>query len=192
MKHCFCGNVQMLEDKYLIWKLRTGSPEALGRIYEKYHRTLLTLATALLSDVNTAEDTLHDFFVSFARSGRTLKLDGSLKAYLVTCVANRARDRLRAAKRQPVGLKQADDVGAATGCPVSKAVCSEAMKLVNEALAQLPHEQREAVVLHTRGGMTFRDIAAHQHVPLQTVQSRYRYGLEKLRTLLNGQLSHET
>jgi DNA-directed RNA polymerase specialized sigma24 family protein len=51
-------------------------------------------ATVLLNDVNTAEDIVHDFFVSFAQSGRKLKLDGSLKGYLATCVVNRARDRL--------------------------------------------------------------------------------------------------
>lgn len=179
----------MLEDKRLIRNLRSGSPEALGRIYEKYRAPLLTLATALLNDVNTAEDTLHDFFVSFARTGRTLKLEGSLKAYLATCVANRARDRLRVAKRRPAGLEQAEYMGSTTDCPVSAAVCNEAMRTVNDALSQLPYDQREAVVLHTRGCMSFKTIAAHQHVPIQTVQSRYRYGLEKLRTLLNGQVT---
>lgn len=179
----------MIEDKLLILKLRNGSPEALGRIYEKYRATLLTLATALLNDVNTAEDTVHDFFISFARTSRTLKLEGSLKAYLATCVANRARDRLRAAKRQPVGLEQAEMSSSPADCPVSTAVCNEVLTQLNNALAQLPYEQREAVILHTRGNMRFRTIAAHQHVSIQTVQSRYRYGLEKLRTLLNGQVT---
>jgi RNA polymerase sigma-70 factor (ECF subfamily) len=179
----------MVEDNYLIRQLRNGSPEALGRIYEKYHRFLLTLATALLNDVNTAEDAIHDFFVSFARTGRTLKLEGSLKAYLATCVANRARDRLRAAKRQPAGLERAESIGSTADGPASTAVCNETLRQVNGALAQLPYEQREAVILHTRGGMKFKMIAAHQNVSTQTVQSRYRYGLEKLTTLLNGQVA---
>ena len=128
-------NRSMLEDKQLIWNLRNGSPEALGRIYEKYHGYLLTLAIALLNDVNTAEDAIHDFFVSFARSGRTLKLEGSLKAYLATCVANRARDRLRAAKRQPAGLERAESIGSPADCPASTAVCNETLRQVNGALA---------------------------------------------------------
>lgn len=179
----------MTEDKRLIWNLRNGRPEALGRIYEKYHGYLLTIATALLYDVNTAEDAVHDFFVSFARSGRTLKLEGSLKAYLATCVANRARDRLRAAKRQPAGLERAEFIGSPADCPASTAICNETLRKVNGALQQLPYEQREAVILHTRGRMKFRTIAVHQNVSIQTVQSRYRYGLEKLRTLLNGQVT---
>lgn len=178
----------MIEDKQLIWNFRNGSPEALGRIYEKYYTYLLTLATALLNDVNTAEDAIHDFFVSFARTGRTLKLEGSLKAYLATCVANRARDRLRAAKRQPAGLERAGSIGSTADCPASTAIYNETFRQVNGALQKLPYEQREAVILHTRGCMNFKTIAAHQNVSIQTVQSRYRYGLDKLRTLLNGQV----
>ena len=56
-------------------------------------------------------------------------------------------------------------------------------------MARLPFEQREAVVLHIRGQMTFKTIATHQDVSLQTAQSRYRYGLGKLKTLLNGQVT---
>ena len=67
----------MVEERLLIWKFKCGSRDALREIYEKYRGYLLTLATALLSDVNSAEDVVHDFFVSFAQSGRKLKLDGS-------------------------------------------------------------------------------------------------------------------
>lgn len=179
----------MIEDKILIWRFCGGSPDALEKIYLKYYRYLLTLACALLNDVHAAEDTVHDFFVSFAASGRTLKLEGSLKAYLATCVANKAKDRLRALKLQSAKLKEAALLGTAPDCdPNTQALCNEAMQLVNDALTQLPYDQREVVILHTKGGMRFRTIASHQKVPIQTVQSRYRYGLEKLRTLLNGQV----
>ncbi|MCP4610359.1 MAG: hypothetical protein GY845_16735, partial [Planctomycetes bacterium] len=81
----------MIEDKLLKWKFKRGSREALQKIYEKYESYLLTLASALLNDVNTAEDVVHDTFVSFAQSPEKLKLEGSLKAYLATCLVNRAR-----------------------------------------------------------------------------------------------------
>lgn len=71
----------MIEDKLLIWKFRRGSSEALRRIYEKYEGYLLTLATALLNDVHTAEDVVHDCFVSFAQSAGRLRVDGRLKGY---------------------------------------------------------------------------------------------------------------
>ncbi len=58
----------MLEDKLLIWKFKCGSSEALCRIYRKYGDYLLALATALLEDVNTAEDVVHDVFCKFIES----------------------------------------------------------------------------------------------------------------------------
>ncbi|MHC4759215.1 MAG: sigma factor-like helix-turn-helix DNA-binding protein [Planctomycetota bacterium] len=55
-------------------------------------------------------------------------------------------------------------------------------------MAQLPYEQREAVILHLRAKMKFRQIAKLQNVSTSTVQGRYRYGLEKLRSILNGEV----
>ena len=55
-----------------------------------------------------------------------------------------------------------------------------------DLLAQLPYEQREVIVLHLHQEMRFREIAEALSLSINTVQSRYRYGLEKLRTILNN------
>ena len=55
---------------------------------------------------------------------------------------------------------------------------------MTNALARLPMEQRETIVLHLNGGMKFKEISQLQKMPLSTVQGRYRYGLDKLRTIL--------
>jgi RNA polymerase sigma-70 factor (ECF subfamily) len=178
----------MLEDRLLVWRFKRGSRPALRRIYEKYHGYLLTVATALLNDMNTAEDVVHESFLAFAQSGDRLKLDGSLKWYLVTCVSNRARDHLRAGRRRAVSLDRALPTSSQTQGPESSAISKEEVQLVMAALEQIPYEQREVVVLHARGRMKFPAIAKLQRVSVKTVQSRYRYGLEKLRVLLNGQV----
>ncbi len=56
--------------------------------------------------------------------------------------------------------------------------------LIEQAMAQLPYDQREAIILHLQSGMRFREIANCQNVSINTILSRYRYGLEKLRSLL--------
>jgi RNA polymerase sigma-70 factor (ECF subfamily) len=94
----------MLEDRLLIWRLRSGSTEAFRRIYEKYIDDLLTLATNLLSDGSAAEDVVQDVFISFVQSVDKFHLTGSLKSYLATCVANRARDYLRKRHRQHAAM----------------------------------------------------------------------------------------
>ena len=64
----------------------------------------------------------------------------------------------------------------------------EELRQLSDALSQSPYEQREAVVLHLKGGMTFGAIARAQGLSINTVQSRYRYGIEKLRSMLNGEV----
>lgn len=176
----------MLEDRLLVWRFKKANRAAFCRIYEKYYDYLLTVATALLNDVNTAEDVVHDSFVKLSESRHLLDPRRSLKWYLVACVSNRSRDELRSKRNKAINL---DESLQSSACgPVSNAICNEQMQLISDALAQLPYEQREILVLHTRGRMTFKAIAELRHVSVKTVQSRYRYGLGKLRTLLNGQV----
>jgi RNA polymerase sigma factor (sigma-70 family) len=59
---------------------------------------------------------------------------------------------------------------------------------LSAALAELPYEQREAVTLHLKAGLRFKQIAKLQNIPVSTVQGRYRYGLDKLRTILNSEV----
>jgi RNA polymerase sigma-70 factor (ECF subfamily) len=175
----------MIEDKLLIWKLKRGSSEALSRIYKKYKNRLLRIANALSNDAAAAEDVVHDFFLDFAQSPDKLRLNGNLKAYLATCVANRVRNRNRAAPRQGgTSLSQAESVVSKTKRPDQWIIAGEQLRQVNSALAQLPAEQREVVILHLQGEMKFKAIAEWQGVSINTAQSRYRYGIEKLRSIL--------
>jgi len=57
-----------------------------------------------------------------------------------------------------------------------------------DLLARLPYDQREVIVLHLHHGTRFSEIAEAQHVSINTVQSRYRYGMDKLRSMLNGEV----
>ncbi len=176
----------MIEDKLLIWKFKCGSADALCRIYEKYKDNLLRLATALLNDTNAAEDIVQDVFVAFAQSAGKLKLSGNLKNYLATCVANRVRNWNRARKLQEsANPNEAESAVSSSKRPEQWVICNEEFRQLNNALSQLPYEQRETIILHAQGGMKFKAIAELQDVSINTVQSRYRYGLDKLRSILD-------
>ena len=178
----------MIEDKLLVWKFKNGSNEALCRIYEKYKNNLLRLASGLLNDRTAAEDIVHDCFVSFAQSADRLNLRGNLKSYLSTCVVNRIRSCHRSRGRQKTTkLNAAEAAISDTKRPEQWIIYNEQLKRLNNALAQLPYEQREAISLHAQGGMKFREIAKSQDVSTSTIQSRYRYGLDKLRSLLDNE-----
>jgi len=183
----------MMEDRKLLWKFKRGSPDALRRIYEKYKNDLLKLAVSLVRDVNSAEDVVQDVVVSFAQSAAKIGVAGDLRTYLVTCVANRIRNRRRDQQRhEAIGLDGAD--GLVSGCrrPEQWAILNEELRSLSQALAQIPYEQREVVSLYTQGDLTFRQIAAIQNASINTVQGRYRYGVAKLRSILNGELENET
>ena len=178
----------MLEDRLLVWRLRRGSPEALCTIYQRYRDDLLRLAAGVLNDTSVAEDIVHDVFLAFARGARGFQLTGSLKGYLATCVANRARNANRDRYRQHVvSLDEVEPLATGLHRPDQWMESTEQFQAVCEALSGLPYEQREVVALHVYGRMTFREIAQAQGVSIKTLQSRYRYGLDKLRPLLERQ-----
>jgi RNA polymerase sigma-70 factor (ECF subfamily) len=177
----------MMEDKILIWRFRRGSREALERIYCKYEGLLVTVASTILGDLAGAEDVVHDVFLTLAQSPDKVGLDGSLQHFLAVCVANRARDRLRA-KRNVVSVDQIEFLMPEGQQPEVMAAQQEQLRLAWAGMAQLPEEQREVMVLHLIAGLRFRQIAATLGISINTAQSRYRYGMEKLRSLFDGEM----
>jgi len=180
----------MLEDKLLVRRLKSGSKDALRRIYEKHRTYLLTIAGNLLGDPGAAEDVVQDAFVSFIKAARKFKLTASLRGFLATCVANRARDYIRRDRRRPA--MALDDVAPPVdeqAAPVRLVEQTELLLKAQAALAELPYDQREAIVMRLHGTMRFRQIARMQNVSTKTAQSRYKYGLDKLRASLNGEVT---
>ena len=175
----------MLEDKLLIRRFKRGSEGAFSRIYEKYKNYLLTIATALLNDVSVAEDIVHDVFVSFAKSMEEFQLTGSLKRYLAVCVINRARNINKAIKPLNLVAGQTERLVSGSPMPEQSAILAEYSERINNAMVQLKYEQREVITLHLISGMKFRQISELQDKSINTIQSRYRYGLEKLLSLLD-------
>ena len=178
----------MIEDELLKWRFKCGSKDALRRIYEKYLNYLLTLAMALLHNANDAEDVVHDTFVSFAESAGNFRLKGNLRSYLATCVVNRARDKVRMKQLHTVKADETGPTGSDSSRPEQSIISTEQSQRLNYAIAQVPAEQREVIVLRLTGQMKFREIAKLQGVSVNTIQGRYRYGLDKLRSLLNGEM----
>ncbi len=174
-----------MEDKQLVIKCKRGASDALERIYQKYKADLLVLAIALLNDKSAAEDVVHDVFVTFVQSLEKFRLTGSLKGYLLTCVANRARNSNKAKHRQSVGLEVAEFFGSNSDEPPASIICNEQLQQLSSAMNRLPYDQREVILLRHQAAMTFRAIAESLGLSNNTAKSRYRYGLDKLRLILD-------
>ena len=179
----------MIEDAILIWKLRNGREDALVRTYGKYKNYLLKIAYALLDDAQQVEDAVQDVFVALAESAHRLRLDGNLKGYLVRCLINRVHNIRKARSSRPAQpLSEINEPCSDAESPDRWVILDDEQRRAHRALSQLPESQRLVIALHVHGGLKFRKIADLQNTSINTVQSRYRYGLEKLRFLLNGEV----
>ncbi len=173
------------EDRTLLRQLNQGDPDALRRIYARYKRDLFTVAVSLLGDIDLAEDCLQDVFVRLAESTGPMRVKRNLKAYLATCVVNRARDRVRRRVKQAAYVSDTVPGSISTRGPAQQLIADEQAATLFEAMGQLPPEQREVFVLHAQADLTFRDIANTQGISVRTAHSRYRYAIERLRRLLD-------
>ncbi|TKJ37356.1 MAG: hypothetical protein CEE38_07585 [Planctomycetes bacterium B3_Pla] len=178
-----------MEDRLLIRRFNAGDMDALRRIYEKYKPNLLGVAGSLLNDPANIEDVLHDVFVRFASQAGRFRLSGSLKGYLAVCTANRARNINRASGHAfPEQLNEIETDQSDVLDPSEALRYKERHRIVTEALAELREDQRQVIALHVLGSLRFREIARQTGVSINTVQSRYRYGLAKLQSMFNGEV----
>lgn len=179
----------MFEDRRLLRRLKRGDKDALRLIYEKHEGDLLTLAANLLHDPAAAEDVVQDVFMGLVRVGPGLQLRRTLRAYLATAVANRVRDDYRRKSRERIAsVEDADERVADSEGPVQMMIRSDEMHRLRSAVQELPFEQREVIMLRVHAQMKFREIAAHQNISIKTALSRYQYGLDKLRSMLDGEV----
>jgi RNA polymerase sigma-70 factor (ECF subfamily) len=99
-------------------------------------------------------------------------------------VRNSGRDRIKLA----LDVEDMEIAGPASNQPQNLAMSNELVKKINSVMTQLPYEQREVIILHFQSGLTFKEIAESQSVSVNTIQSRYRYGIDKLRSILDGEV----
>ena len=183
----------MLEDTLLVLKLKRKSTEALRRIYEKYRDDLLRISVSLVGSTAAAEDIVHDVFARFVESADKYEITNNLKGYLIRAVVNQSRTHLRnCGRRSMASLDEANQVAGEFDRPGKWIEINEEFQFVSRAISMLPEEQREAVILRLQSGLKFREIGEVQATTARTAISRYRYGIERLRSLLNGELINET
>lgn len=178
----------MVDDCQLIERLRNRDRDALRLIYEKYKPDLLRIGACITANRMDTEECLHDVFVSLALDRANIRPGGNLKGYLVTSMANRARDRLRMRRRRHDAGNVADiwDQRSRETEPAAAVIATESEEQLYRAIAELPAEQRSVITLRLHGDLTFEEIAQMENVSINTVCSRYRYALDKLRASLGA------
>lgn len=176
-------------DARLADRIRTGNKEALGELYDRYAGTALATALRVVGGRDEAEDVVHDAFVAVWRKIDRFDAErGSLRAWLMTVVRNRAIDRVRA-RRASIDVDDADERSLLRTGPNptwEAALGRTSSTEVRVAMANLPDEQRRALELAYFEGYTYREVAQLTGVPPGTANGRLRLALAKLRDALAG------
>lgn len=161
---------------------------ALAQLYDRYRTILFGLLMRILNNREEAEDVLQEVFLQVWRKAEDFDENrGRPFTWLVTLGRSRGIDRLRSlATRERVAEAGAKEVSEEISDAASDAFRSEQRGLVNDALAQLPEEQKRPLMLAYFDGLTQSEIAANLGAPLGTVKTRMRTGLMKLREHLAG------
>lgn len=176
------------DDAALVRSLAAGEPDALGQAYDRYAASLYRVLLALLGSPADAEDALQEVFVKVA-TGRVGHVR-DLRAYLLAAARHQAISMLRRRKRESL----VDDLDVPLGeAPASSLVIGlDGSYDWPALLARLPLEQREVIALKVWEQLTFAEIAPIVKASPNTVMSRYRYGIERLRAWCGDEDGHES
>ncbi|HEX8118019.1 MAG TPA: sigma-70 family RNA polymerase sigma factor [Pyrinomonadaceae bacterium] len=186
------------EDAGLLRAVARGDEAAFARVYDRYAPILLGLMLRILRSRPEAEDVLQEVFLQVWQQARSFDpARGRAFTWLATLARSRAIDRLRAVDaRDRAAQRSAEDgqppAAVATGTWADEeAIRAERAEAVRAALAELPEEQRQVLVLAYLDGMSQSEIAAAKNQPLGTVKTRTRTGLKRLSEALRSRLGRQ-
>jgi RNA polymerase sigma factor (sigma-70 family) len=178
-----------LEDAALLGQVADGDEEALETLYRRYGGACFALARRILDDNHLAEDVVQQVFTALWKGSGFDVRRGALSTWLMSVTHHKSIDVLRkeAPRRKRLASEQALlEVAVAGPTPDEEAWTRLRAERTRKALATLPAEQRELLLLAYYGGYTQSEIAGLTGVPLGTVKSRTLTAMRKLRDILGG------
>jgi RNA polymerase sigma-70 factor (ECF subfamily) len=185
------GAYQDLESEDLLGLVVIGRTEALEELYDRYGRPVYSLVLGLLREPAIAEEVTQEVFLRvWMRSSSFKPQSGKAKTWILSIAHHRAIDKLRQQrhrqKESPLEdfLEGESQMGTELGAVEHTAILQEESDRIQEALKELPEEQRQVLMLGYFRGFTQAEISKGLDVPLGTVKTRMRLGIQKLRQSL--------
>jgi RNA polymerase sigma-70 factor (ECF subfamily) len=176
-----------LSDEALLSGMAVGDEQAGLVFVRRYQRRLFGLAMGIVGDAALAEDVTQEAFIRiFGHAAVFDARRGSVSTWTLTITRNLAIDALRVRRGTP--NDPVDQVFfelmSTERLPEDVAVTQDALGRVRAALADLPLDQRRAVLLAAMYGRSATEIARAESIPLGTAKGRIRLGMAKLRAAL--------
>jgi RNA polymerase sigma-70 factor (ECF subfamily) len=176
-----------VSDEALLSGVAVGDGWATLVFVRRYQRRLFGLAIGIVGDADLAEDVAQEAFLRVFR--HAVAFDprrGSIAAWTLTITRNLAIDAVRARRSTPTDPVDKVFLGlmSTEPQPEDQAATYDAIGRVRAALAQLPVEQRRAVLLAAMYGRSATEISEAEAIPIGTAKSRIRSGMAKLREMV--------
>ena len=180
------SHADRLPDETLLAGLGAGDADLAVAFVRRFQRVVYGVALTVTRDPVTAEDVAQQAFESAWRHAQVYdSRRGSVRAWQTTIAHNLAIDVLRARTSAPVDPADLPALlTAVTDTPERLAVARDSAAGLRRALAQLPGTQARAVAMAGIYGMTARQVAVTEGIPLGTAKTRIRDGMLKLRAAL--------
>lgn len=179
-------------DEDLIQKAKNGNLAAFNSLVERYQVGVFNLSLRLLGNRQSAEDATQETFLSAYRALARFE-GGNFRAWLFRIAANHSKDALRRAQRKD-RASSLDEIFDTLGAPVevaderesseSRVERASVARALQEALLELPFDQRRAIVLVDIHGYSYDEVAGICEASPGTIKSRIHRGREKLRDLI--------
>ena len=167
-------------------RITQGDQGALSELYQRYGLLVHSLALRILQKRELAEEITQDTFLNVWNHPETWSADGGrLSSWLLTVTRYKAIDWIRREQRRPdlqAGPLHEEQVQAEPSAQPDDPAAEDG-RLIRSLLSQLPVEQACVIELAFFQGMTHSEMAERLNLPLGTVKTRVRLGLQKLRSL---------
>lgn len=170
-------------DEALMERFCDGDPDAFETLFARHSGRVQGFLARMVRDGPLAEDLLQTTFLSVIRARGRYEPGTRFVPWLLTIAANAARDSLRHRQHVEEYARQRPATPASAPPDVGDPA---ARKHIEDALQQLPPDQREAVLLAKVEGWSFEEIAALRGISVGAARLRAHRGYEKLRELLGG------
>jgi RNA polymerase sigma-70 factor, ECF subfamily len=180
-------------DEELVAAFQSGDIAAFDLLVQRWDRRIQGVVFRLVGNHEEARDVSQEAFLKAYRALGTFKKESRFSSWLYQIAVNATRDRFRRRRRRAdVSLEDVDDgtePSLRDGGPSALQLIEsrDLSRAVAAAMAELPDEQREVVILKEYEGLTFPEIAETLDVPLSTVKTRLYRGLGQLRVRLERQ-----
>jgi len=179
-------------DEELVARATAGDLDSFNQLVARWERPIYALAYRTLGREEDARDVVQEAFLRAFRGLRGFKGQAKFSSWLYRITLNLCRDWLRRERRAPIvqvpegtdPVEMADDQAAPTESVEDLVARREMSLAVARAMAELPEEQRTAIMLKEYHGLTFQEIADMLDCPLSTVKTRLYQGLSVLRRRL--------